>query len=96
MRAWWIVRAGAMAGLMGAVVACGAAPPKVVDPKFAEVAAIHKAKCGRCHTRVEPGLRTHDHLEDAFKAHRKRVPMSEDNWALMIDYLAAPTTPNPG
>ncbi len=76
-------------------VACGE-PAKTVDPKFAEVAAIHKGKCGRCHKRVEPGKRPRDHLEDAFKTHRKRVPMSDENWALMVDYLAAPTTPNPG
>ena len=93
MRAMWIV----IPYLVGAVIACGAAePPKVVDPKFAEVASIHKANCGRCHKRVEPGLRTHEHLEDALKAHRKRVPMSEENWALLVDYLAAPpTNPNP-
>jgi len=87
------MRTALMVALLGSVVvACGATPPKVVDPKFTEVAAIHKAKCGRCHKRVEPGLRARDHLEDAFKSHRKRVPMTEENWALMVDYLAA----NPG
>jgi hypothetical protein len=73
-----------------AVVACGnAEPPKNVDPKFSEVATIHKAKCGRCHKRVEPGQKTRAYLEQALKPHRKRVPMSEDNWSLMVDYLSA-------
>ncbi len=88
-------------------VACGGGePPKTVEPKFAEVAAIHKAKCGACHKRVEPGLRTRDHLETALKPHRKRVPMTEENWSLLIDYLSAdgkgatptgdPSNPAPG
>ncbi len=95
MRAWSVV----IVCLVGAIAACGAGggePAKVVDPKFAEVASIHKANCGRCHRRVEPGLRTHEHLEDALRAHRKRVTMSEENWSLMIDYLAAPPNPNLG
>ena len=54
-----------------------------------DVAQIHRAKCGVCHTRVEPGQRTRAELEAAFPRHRKRVRLSEDEWGRMIDYLAA-------
>ena len=76
--------------------ACGpAAPAASVEPRFAEVAAIHHSKCGACHKRVEPGQRTRAQLEEALKPHRRRVPMSEENWALLVDYLAADTAPSP-
>lgn len=83
MRAMLIVACAA-----GVAAACGA-PPKPVEPRFVEVAVINKAKCGTCHKRIEPGQRTRARLELAFIKHKKRVPMTDANWALMIDYLAA-------
>jgi hypothetical protein len=38
--------------------------------------------------RVEPGERTRAQLEAALTRHRKRVQLSEGDWALMVDYLA--------
>ncbi len=93
-------------GVLWLACACGSEPPfdpQSVPPQYREVAEIHHAKCGGCHKRVEPGKRTRDKLEKALVKHRRRVNMSEQNWSLLVDYLAqspapaasaqAPTTP---
>ncbi|MEO8874652.1 MAG: hypothetical protein ABI461_03615 [Polyangiaceae bacterium] len=54
-----------------------------------DVRAIHRSRCGNCHVRVEPGERTRAELESAFARHRKRVKMSDEEWARMVDYLAS-------
>ena len=54
------------------------------------IAAIHVSKCGACHTAPDPKTRTRGHLEDALSRHRKRVRLTSDEWAEMIDYLAMP------
>jgi hypothetical protein len=71
------------------LLACGgpggsASPPAAKS----EIARLHKAKCGSCHMRVEPGERSRSELEAAFTRHRSRVHMSEEKWGEMIDYLA--------
>src|ERR1700733_10036103 len=53
-----------------------------------EIAETHKARCGNCHVRVEPGTRTRAQLEVAFIRHRARVHLTPGEWASMIDYLA--------
>ena len=71
--------------------ACGSEAPfdaQTVPPQYRGVAEIHHAKCGACHKRVEPGTRTHDKLEKALSKHHKRVNMCDEDWKLMIDYLA--------
>jgi hypothetical protein len=74
---------------LAAMTACAPpAPPVEVPPAFARVAEVHRAQCGNCHTRVEPGKRTSHELESAFRRHRTRVHMSEDEWTLMIQYLS--------
>ncbi len=83
--------AGALLLALAATIACGSA--SAPDPNAAAappIARIHKAKCGQCHKRVEPGLRTRVQLEDAFTRHRKRVHLTEEQWAQMVDYLAIP------
>lgn len=78
--------------------ACGGAsgPPKNVDPKFAEVAAIHHARCGGCHRRVEPGERTRAQFTAALLRHHTRVKnLSDAQWQLMLDYLSADTKSAP-
>jgi hypothetical protein len=73
-------------------IACGGAsgsPASASAPK-SEIARIHRAKCGSCHVRVEPGERTRAELEAAFPRHHKRVHLTEEQWNEMVDYLAAP------
>ena len=72
-------------------LACGASgPPKNVEPRFAEVAAIHHARCGGCHRRVEPGERTRAKFTAVLPRHRDRVKnLTEAQWALLLDYLSA-------
>ncbi len=77
-----------------AVLACGAGSdqghgPSASAAEPSAIAHVHRARCGSCHLRVEPGERTRAQLEAAFVRHRRRVHLSEDDWARMVDYLAA-------
>jgi hypothetical protein len=75
--------------LAAAAAACGASNAQVPE-SARNVAMIRTAKCGNCHEPPEPGSRTRAHLEDAFTRHKKRVHLSDDQWAAMVDYLARP------
>ena len=68
--------------------ACAADWRAKVPPKYLEVAEIHHAQCGNCHVRVEPGQRSRAYFERVLVPHRKRVKMSESQWALLVDYLS--------
>jgi len=70
------------------LAACGP-PPRPIDPRFAEIAEVNHAKCGTCHRRVEPGEKSREHLETALKPHRRRVQLTDAQWASMVDFLAA-------
>ena len=56
-----------------------------------DVRAIHRSRCGSCHTRVEPGSHTRAELQAAFPNHRTRVRMNDAEWSNMVDYLASDT-----
>jgi hypothetical protein len=73
-------------------IACGGASgsPGSASAPRSEIARIHRAKCGSCHVRVEPGERTRAELEAAFPRHHKRARLTEEQWSEMVDYLAAP------
>jgi hypothetical protein len=77
--------------LLGA--ACGT--PKAPDGEAsdsARVARLHRSKCGKCHTLVQPGTRTRAQLDEALPRHRSRVHMTDSDWEKMIDYLAVTST----
>jgi hypothetical protein len=61
-----------------------------VPERQRHVADVHRAKCGSCHVRVEPGTRTQAELETALARHRKRVHLTEEEWTQMIEYLSQP------
>jgi hypothetical protein len=63
----------------------GAGRPPAPEPA---IAAVHRARCGACHVRVDPGTRTREVLTAALKRHRRRVHLSEAQWTALIDYLA--------
>ena len=88
-------RALAVAGLAigPGLVGCGGAPPAdavAVNANDQAIASMHVSKCGCCHTLPAPQTRTRDHLEDAFARHKRRVHLTPDEWAAMVDYLAMP------
>lgn len=62
--------------------------PEPLAPESPPIARVWVSRCGACHTRVEPGSRTRDHLEDAFKRHQRRVHLTGDEWTQLVDYLA--------
>jgi hypothetical protein len=89
----------ALLGLLCLLSGCGAAAAPTGSQGGAETATeardvrnIHRSRCGNCHVRVEPGTRTHAELDEAFRRHRKRVHMSDQEWAKMADYLASDGT----
>jgi hypothetical protein len=79
--------------LVALSIACGPpSGPSTMPPEsspLAHVAHVHRARCGSCHVRVEPGERTRAQLEEAFTRHRARVHLTEEQWGQMIDYLAS-------
>jgi hypothetical protein len=70
------------------------APPPVAAASPPPIAAVHRARCGQCHVRVEPGTRTRDALVTALARHRNRVHLAEEQWAALIDYLAPTSVPS--
>jgi hypothetical protein len=53
------------------------------------IAAIHRSKCGSCHTPIEPGSMQHDNAQAAMQRHRRRAKLSEREWADMVEFLSA-------
>ena len=75
---------------LAALAACAPAapPPATQDARLTHIADVHRAKCGACHDRVEPGMRSREELERALAKHRTRVKLTEAEWGAMIDYLS--------
>jgi hypothetical protein len=65
------------------------APTTASNETTAAIVHVHSSRCGTCHTPVEPGERSRAVLEDALARHRRRVRLSEADWAKMVDYLAS-------
>lgn len=79
------------------LVACGSAStsssvasPHGTHEEEPKVAGVWRSKCGACHVPVEPGSHSREQLETALSRHRKRVRLSEDQWAELVDFLAMP------
>jgi len=53
------------------------------------VVAIHRSKCGACHTPVEPGSVPRAEVASALQRHRRRAKLSERDWADMVEYLSS-------
>ena len=52
------------------------------------IVAIHRTKCGACHTPVEPGSIARDEAEAAMERHHRRVRLTERDFAELVDYLS--------
>jgi hypothetical protein len=79
----------AAGAILASSVACAPpAPPADVPEAMQHVAEVHRAKCGNCHTRIEPGTHGRDQLETALSRHRNRLHLSEEEWGQLIEYLA--------
>ena len=71
----------------GASAASGPqAPARDAQP----VAAMHRARCGKCHRPPEPGSHPRAFFEEALARHQNRVHLSPEEWSAITDYLAAP------
>jgi hypothetical protein len=51
------------------------------------IVAIHRSKCGSCHTPVQPGSLARSEAESAMGRHHRRVKLTDQEWAGMVDYL---------
>jgi hypothetical protein len=64
------------------------------DAAHSEIAALHRRKCGNCHTRVEPGALPRAAIEAAMQRHRRRAKLTEEQWAELVEFLSrAPGEP---
>jgi len=64
------------------------------DANHSEIAALHRRKCGNCHTRVEPGALPRAAIEAAMQRHRRRAKLTEEQWAELVEFLSrAPGEP---
>lgn len=77
-----------LAGLGLGLLASACAPAPTLGPDAPPIAHVWVSQCGRCHARVEPGSHTRSELTEALSAHRKRMRLSEAEWAQMVDFLA--------
>jgi len=64
-------------------------PADLLAPPNESIIAIHRSKCGACHTRVEPGSISRSTAESAMQRHRRRAKLTEREWEDMVDYLSA-------
>jgi hypothetical protein len=62
----------------------------VTAPEPTPIAALHTRACGKCHAPPEPRSHSRAQLEDVFGRHKSRAHLTKDEWAAMLDYLAAP------
>ena len=83
----------AVLAVAGGIAAAACQPTPDPTGPHAAIARVHRAHCGACHTRVEPGARTRAQLEAALPHHRNRVHLTEAEWSEMLDYLAADARP---
>ena len=58
------------------------------SPPSDAIVAIHRSKCGSCHTRVEPGSIARSTAESAMLRHRRRAKLTEQQWEEMVDLLS--------
>lgn len=91
---------GLVASSLGSLTACGSAQGAEASPANTAAAAtsaesdqehitaVHLAKCGSCHVRVEPGTRSRGEIELALGRHHRRARLTDREWALLVDYLA--------
>ncbi len=80
-------------GLLPSLAACAAAPApsgSTAPTEGIAIAKVHASKCGSCHSPPQPDTRTREHIEDAFSRHKRRVRLTNEEWAMMVDYLAMP------
>src|SRR5580698_377186 len=78
--------------LVLALLSGAACAPGAEAPAAPAIASVHKHQCGRCHTPPPPGQHARPYLEEALAPHHKRVHLSDEEWAQLIDYLAANRT----
>ncbi len=67
----------------------GGCAEKANEPSQPAIAEAWQARCGTCHTRVQPHTRTHAQLEDAFGRHKSRTHLTNEEWKALEDFLAS-------
>ena len=65
-----------------------AAPAALDGPRPQHIKAVHRRKCGACHTPVSPGSVPRVEAEAAMRRHRHRAKLSEREWNDMVEYIS--------
>jgi hypothetical protein len=63
-------------------------PPAWNDDRPRHIMAVHRRKCGACHTPVEPGSVHRAEAEAAMRRHRHRAKLSQREWNDMVEYIS--------
>lgn len=58
------------------------------DDRPHHIMAVHRSKCGACHTPVSPGSVPRTEAEAAMRRHRHRAKLSEREWNDMVEYIS--------
>lgn len=58
------------------------------DDRPHHIMAVHRSKCGACHTPVSPGSVPRVEAEAAMHRHRRRAKLSEREWNDMVEYIS--------
>jgi len=82
--------AAAISPMAAACALFAAACAPAAAPDASPIATLHTRACGKCHAPPEPGSHSRAQLTDAFGRHQRRTHLTKDQWAAMLDYLAAP------
>jgi len=82
--------AAAIAPIAAACALFAAACAPAAAPDASPIATLHTRACGRCHAPPEPRSHSRAQLADAFGRHQSRTHLTKEEWAAMLDYLAAP------
>jgi hypothetical protein len=70
--------------------------PRPTEQGATRIVAIHRSKCGSCHTPVQPGSLPRTEAEAAMGRHHRRLKLSDQDWAGMIDYLTGDSVKHAG
>lgn len=81
--------------IVGASFAAACASGSGLPANAPPIAKVWKARCGSCHTRVEPNTRTRAEIDKAMVRHEKRVELTREEWTAMAEWLAPAPLPSP-
>jgi cytochrome c5 len=88
MRSAWVLGSVLVLGVIGCGGTIDSTPGGSTRQSGAAGADIWTSKCGACHERPQPKLRSRSYITDAMSRHHRRVSLDEDEWAAVIEFMS--------